>query len=76
MRSAIDSYVIDRVRERRLELKVSQEDLSMMAGFESDGFVGQAESPNYDKKYNIDHLNEFAKILNCSPRDFLPENPI
>jgi transcriptional regulator with XRE-family HTH domain len=76
MRSAIDIYVIEKVKEIREAANVSQEELSIRAGFKSNGFVGQVESPNYGKRYNIQHLNKFAEILNCSPRDFLPEKPI
>ncbi|MGN7721773.1 hypothetical protein ACTJIK_13520 [Chitinophaga sp. 22620] len=39
----------------------------------SNGFVGQAESPKYSKRYNVQHLNKFALIFNCSPKDFLPD---
>ena len=28
------------------------------------------------EKFNISHLNEIAKILKCSPKDFLPEDPL
>ena len=76
MRSAIDIYVIEKVKEKREAAEFSQEELSIRAGFKSNGFVGQVESPNYTKRYNIQHLNKFAAIFNCSPRDFLPENSI
>ena len=76
MRKDIDQYVIDRVRDKRIEYKFTQEELSIKAGFNSNGFVGQAESINYTKKYNVQHINTFAKIFNCSPKDFLPEKPI
>ena len=33
------------------------------------------ESGKYDKKYNVQHLNEIAKILECSPKDFQPSKP-
>lgn len=42
----------------------------------SRGFVGQVESPKYNTKYNIIHINEIAKFLGCSPRKFLPKEPI
>lgn len=76
MRSSIDKYVIDKVRDKRLENNLTQEELSIKAGFSSNGFVGQAESPNYNKRYNVQHINMFAKIFKCSPKDFLPEKPI
>ena len=75
MRTAIDIYVIEKVKEMRTERRISQEDLSIALGFKSNGFVGQVESSNYRKRYNIGHLDKLAKILRCSPRDFLPELP-
>lgn len=36
----------------------------------------QAESPDYDTKYNLNHLNEIAKILKCSAADFMPTPPV
>lgn len=74
MNSKIDVYVIDRVREK--ERNIIQEELSISAGFRSNGFVAQAESLNYNKRYNGQHINKFAAIFNCSPRDLLPEKPI
>ncbi|MGN7721763.1 helix-turn-helix domain-containing protein [Chitinophaga sp. 22620] len=75
MRSPIDNYIIDKVREKREAAKMTQEELSEKAGFNSNGFVGQAESPKYSKRYNLQHLNKFALIFNCSPKDFLPDAP-
>jgi transcriptional regulator with XRE-family HTH domain len=76
MRSNIDTYVIEKVKEKREAAELSQEELSIRAGFKSSGFVGQVESPNYTKRYNIQHLNKFATVFNCSPKDFLPEKPL
>lgn len=75
MKSPIDIYIIDAIRKKRMEQHVSQ---AMLASFinVSRGFIGMAESPKYDIKYNLRHLNEIAKFLGCSPRDFLPEKPL
>lgn len=75
MKTAIDIYVIEAVRRKRMAQKVSQ---AMLAeGIEvSRGFIGMAESPRYDIKYNLNHLNKIAEYLHCSPRDFLPEQPL
>lgn len=75
MKDAIDIYIIDAIRKKRMEQHVSQ---AMLASFinVSKGFIGMAESPKYDIKYNVRHLNEIAKFLGCSPRDFLPEKPL
>ncbi|PWT70748.1 MAG: transcriptional regulator [Bacteroidetes bacterium] len=75
MKSKIDQYVINSVKERRLEMRLSQADLAYELGM-SVGFIGKVESTNYPAHYNIKHLNLLAKILECSPQDFLPKKPI
>ena len=70
----IDLYVIEKVKERRIELKMSQAILAFRLGV-SYGFIGQVESINYPAKYNINHLDKLAAIFNCSPKDFLPDKP-
>lgn len=78
MRTQIEQYIIDRIRERREELGISQENLAFSLGFESQGYISKIEStnPNYDDSYNINHLNEIAKIFKCSPKEFWPELPL
>lgn len=71
----IEQYVIDKVREKRLKQNISQAELARLLDV-SEGFIGNIESPNYRAKYNIAHLNELAKVFECSPRDFLPEKPL
>ena len=74
MKTSVDLYVIDAVRREPKAQKVSQAMLSYGIGV-SRGFVGQVESPKFETKYNIQHINEIAKFLGCSPRKFLPEEP-
>ena len=78
MRSPIQQYIIDRVREKRLAIGMSQEKLSIALDFESQGYISKIESSSgsYDDHYNIDHLNEIAKIFKCSPKDFFPVVPL
>jgi hypothetical protein len=73
--SKIDQYAIRKVKERRLELGISQMALSIDLEV-SVGFIGQVESPNYPAHYNLRQLNEIAKILKCSIHDFLPKVPL
>ncbi|WP_295938121.1 helix-turn-helix transcriptional regulator [uncultured Alistipes sp.] len=75
MITAIDQYVIDAIRKERRAQKVSQSMLAYGIGI-SKGFIGQVESPKCDIKYSLRHINEIAKYLGCSPRDFLPEKPL
>lgn len=71
----IEQYVIDKVKEKRLKLKISQAHLAQLLDV-SEGFIGNVESPNYRAKYNLNLLNDLAKIFECSPRDFLPKKPL
>jgi transcriptional regulator with XRE-family HTH domain len=75
MISPIDRYVIQQVKAFRQDRKLSQSKLA----FEMDlptSFIAQIESGKYEKKYNVSHLDMLARILNCSPKDFLPDAPI
>lgn len=75
MKSKIDQFVIHKVKEMRLEKSLSQADLAYELDM-SVGFIGKVESPNYSSHYNIKHLNDLARILKCSPQDFLPKKPL
>jgi len=73
--SKIEQYVIDKVRELRLKKNYSQTKLSIDMGL-SEKFVGNVESTKTDDKYNINHLNKIAEILDCSIKDFFPDGYI
>lgn len=75
MKSSIDNFVVSKVKEKRLEKKLSQAELAYELNV-SVGFIGKVESANYPSHYNIKHLNQLAKILDCSPQDFLPKKPL
>jgi transcriptional regulator with XRE-family HTH domain len=75
MKSKVDLYVINKVKEMRLERSLSQAEIAYELDM-SVGFIGKVESSNYPAHYNIKHLNDLAKILKCSPQDFLPKKPI
>ena len=75
MKTKVDLYVIDKVKEKRLQRNLSQADLAYELEI-SVGFIGKVESNRYPTHYNIRHLNELAKILKCSPQDFLPKKPL
>ena len=73
--TAIDQFVIDKVKELRKEHKMSQRDLAVELDM-SHGFISDVESPKERAKYNLNHINTLAKIFECSPKDFLPENSL
>ena len=72
MLTEIERFVIDRVRKLRIEKNISQADLALSIGV-SIGFIGKVESLKYNSKYNLNHINNIAKVLNISPKQLLPE---
>ena len=68
-------YVVTQVRKRREELGLHQDDIAIHLEVSS-GFISHIESPSQRARYNTQHLNELAKLLKCSPKDFWPEKPI
>lgn len=74
-KSKIDWYIISKVREMRMAKDITQDDIAIHLNL-TVGFIGHIESPNFRAKYNTIHLNELAKLFNCSPKDFLPEKPL
>jgi transcriptional regulator with XRE-family HTH domain len=75
LHSEIEQYVINIVREKRIEKNISQRELAYSLDV-SIGFIGDIENPKYRAKYNLNHINELAKIFECSPKDFLPEESL
>lgn len=73
--TAIEKYVIEKVKQMRVDREISQANLARLLDV-SEGFIGNIENPNYRDKYNINHINDLAKIFKCSPREFLPEKPL
>ena len=71
----IEKYIIEKVKEKRMELNLSQLALSQRLDM-NDSFVSHVESPKRRAKYNINHLNAIAKILKCSPKDFWPDKSL
>lgn len=69
----IERYVIMVVKQKRLDAGMSQRALSIKLGLE-EAYVGHAENPSNNEKYNLNHLNELAKIFKCPISDFFP-NP-
>jgi transcriptional regulator with XRE-family HTH domain len=75
LKSKIDWFIVNRIRDIRLSKGLSQTDIAVHLNL-SVGFIGHIESPNFISKYNTAHLNELAKLLECSPKDFWPEKAL
>lgn len=74
-KNKIDRFIVTRIRDLRIQKGLSQVDIALHLNI-SAGFIGHIESPNFRAKYSTAHLNELAKLLDCSPRDFWPEKPL
>jgi transcriptional regulator with XRE-family HTH domain len=75
MKTGIDQYVIDKILRMRKEQNLTQAGLAYCIHV-SKGFISAVENPKSRAKYNVSHLNEIAKALNCSFADFFPEQPL
>ena len=51
MLTKIEQYVIDRVRDRRNQLGLTQDDLAIKSGYSS-GFIATVEAGKKEKKYS------------------------
>lgn len=74
-KSRIELFVIEKAKALREEAKISQSELAFRLNV-SNGFIGQVESERFPSKYNLDHIDKLAKIFQCSPKDFIPAEPI
>ncbi|MCB9064099.1 MAG: helix-turn-helix transcriptional regulator [Chitinophagales bacterium] len=71
----IDKYVIQKVKEKRLEAGYSQSRLANELEV-SNGFIGMVESGKYSQKYSLAQISKIAKILKCSIWELVPEFPL
>lgn len=71
MKSEVDLFVINKIREKRKELKISQRGLAEILGC-SDGFIGQVESEKYNIRYSVHQVYTIAKEFECPVSDFFP----
>jgi len=69
--SALDLHVIDTIRKKREDLKISQAALSVDMDF-SEKLIGSIENPSISTKYSLRHINLVAKALDCNISDFFP----
>lgn len=71
MKSKVDLFVINKIREKRKELRVSQRGLAAILDC-SPSFIGQVESDKFDIKYSVHQVFLIAQFFDCSPADFFP----
>ena len=75
MKSRIKLIIARKVKELRLESGFSMADLAERLDVTYQ-FISQIGDETSTKGYNIDHLNEIAKILKCDLWDLIPQKPL
>ena len=75
MSTVIEQYVIDKIRKMRIDSNMKQREFADAINL-SHGYVGDIEAGRKGAKYNINHLNEIAKVFKCSLWDLLPQYPL
>ncbi|KAA6329761.1 hypothetical protein EZS27_021464 [termite gut metagenome] len=75
MNNDIYEYAISVMRKKRLQMGWGQQELADYLDL-SRGFIASVESPKKRAKLNLGHINELAKVFQCSPKDFLPDTPL
>jgi len=71
----IERFVISKIKEIRESKGITQEQLSLALG-KNISYISQIEAQSKTAKYNISILNLVALVLDCSPKEFWPEDPI
>lgn len=71
----IERFIISKVREIRDSKGITQEQLSLALG-KNISYISQIEAKSKTAKYNISMLNLIAIVLDCSPKEFWPEEAI
>lgn len=72
-KAKMELKIVKLVKARRNKLNHSQSDIAELFGV-TRGYIGQIEMESSPNMYSFDQLNELAKYLECSMKDFMPEN--
>ncbi len=75
MKSAIELYVSQKVREFRLAKGWSYRYVGDCLNVDQ-SFVYHREDPKGEYAFNLDHINALAKIFECKIYDLLPPFPL
>lgn len=71
----IELFVISQIKKMREQHGLSQSDFAFKMNV-SYGFIGNVESPRHRAKYNLNHINQAAKVFGCPVKDLMPDNPL
>ncbi|ACU60982.1 hypothetical protein [Chitinophaga pinensis] len=71
----LDIIIMEKVKKIREGKDIGPKQLSLGAGYYGE-LVNHVENSERKEKYNLYHLNDFAKFMKCSVKDFLTDDPI
>lgn len=74
-KSKFEWKIVSLVKDRRTYLKISQGKIAKRLNV-TRGYIGQIEMETSRSMYTYDQLDDLSSYLECSPKDFMPENPI
>ncbi|MFD1771334.1 helix-turn-helix domain-containing protein [Sphingobacterium suaedae] len=74
-KSSLELYIVEVIKKKRKSLKKSQQDVANLLGV-TVGYIGQIESEKISSMYSYNQLNKLSKFFQCSPKDFMPDEPI
>ena len=75
MKTKVQLYTSEKAKQYRLDADMSLRYLGDCLNV-SHTFIHDVEDPEKDQAYNLNHINELAKIFKCTLWDFLPEKPL
>jgi transcriptional regulator with XRE-family HTH domain len=71
----INEYAINVLKKKRFEKNWSQQYLADSINI-SRSFLRNIEDDRHNAHLNLNLINELSKVFECTPREFLPENPL
>lgn len=74
-KKSIELIIVSNIISLRKSNKKTQRDIAEILNT-SAGFIGQVESKNSPSMYSYEQLNKLAIYFECSPKAFMPEEPI
>ena len=74
-KSSFELAIVDLVRQKRRDNKLTQENIATCLNV-TPGYIGQIESLTEPSMYTHDQLNILAIEMDCSPKDFYPEESV
>ena len=75
MKSKIELYTSDKVKQYRLKAEMSLQYFADCLNV-TPQFIHDCENPQNQQAFKFDHVNEIAKLLNLSIWELVPQYPL